>query len=133
MYQSCQFWAVMSAAAAALTAIFAKIGVENISPRRDPTPLSGLIVRTLVAVRLHSTTSRGRLSHSCYPLCDEMNIGRDDGCRESGYNAPPRSVSAGIRVIAAPGPSSQAGQRQARLVAHKGAGQEKPNCSLPTS
>ena len=31
MYQSWQFWAVMPAAAAALTAIFAKIGVENIS------------------------------------------------------------------------------------------------------
>ena len=31
MSQSWQFWAVMSAAAAALTAIFAKIGVENIS------------------------------------------------------------------------------------------------------
>ena len=31
MYPSWQFWAVMSAAAAALTAIFAKIGVENIS------------------------------------------------------------------------------------------------------
>src|SRR3954463_2574030 len=31
MYQSWQFWAVISAAFAALTAIFAKIGVENIS------------------------------------------------------------------------------------------------------
>src|ERR1051325_9058428 len=31
MYQSWQLWAVLSAAAAALTAIFAKIGVENIS------------------------------------------------------------------------------------------------------
>ena len=30
MYQSWQFWAVISAAFAALTAIFAKIGVENI-------------------------------------------------------------------------------------------------------
>jgi transporter family protein len=30
-YQSWQFWAVISAAFAALTAIFAKIGVENIS------------------------------------------------------------------------------------------------------
>jgi transporter family protein len=31
MYQSWQFWAVISAAFAALTAILAKIGVENIS------------------------------------------------------------------------------------------------------
>jgi transporter family protein len=30
MYQSWQFWAILSAAFAALTAIFAKIGVENV-------------------------------------------------------------------------------------------------------
>jgi hypothetical protein len=42
MYQSWQFWAVMSAAAAALTAIFAKIGVANVSSNL------ATLIRTLV-------------------------------------------------------------------------------------
>ena len=46
MYQSWQFWAVISAAFAALTAIFAKIGVENISSNLAP------LIRTIVILAM---------------------------------------------------------------------------------
>src|ERR1051325_11326691 len=50
MYQSWQFWALTSAAFAALTAIFAKIGVKNISSNLATLIRSIVILAVTVAI-----------------------------------------------------------------------------------
>ena len=70
-------------------------------PRRAPRPRLRLDRIGAEAAGLRDMTCRGRLLRSCYAVCDRMAIGRDDGRRESGYNAPPRPVSNDCRTASA--------------------------------